>query len=163
MDKIKELINLLLADFEIENEEEILANFKLVVENPDKYILENDASWITDLGPESLIQFALYNEIGEFMITGDKIDEIHEVIVDELEGDFPPYPYEKKLNATDYIEWVSQQLDQEYPDLELIEIGDSFGDNIQLMLVYKEDVSRIKALCEELGIRCNRAAEILKF
>lgn len=163
MDKIKELINLLLADFEIENEEEILANFKLVVENPEKYILENDASWITDLGPESLIQFALYNEIGEFMITGDKIDEIHELIVEEFEGDFPPYPYEKKLNATDYIEWVSQQINQEYPDLELIEIGDSFGDNIQLMLVYKEDVSRIKELCEEFGIRCNRAAEILKF
>ena len=162
MDKIKELINLLLADFEIENEEEILANFKLVLENPDKYILENDAAWITDLGPESLIQFALYNEIGEFMITGDKIDEIHELIVDELDGALPPYPYEKKLNAVDYIEWVSAELKAEFAELELIEIGDSYADTIQLMLVYGEDVPRIKELCEELNIRCNKADEILK-
>lgn len=163
MDKIKELIELLLADFEIEDKEEILINLGGMLNNPKAYLEENDAAWVLEADPEGVLQFAIANEIGEFMIIGDKIDEIHELIVEELEDDFPPYPYEKKFNAADYIEWVSGEIKKEYPELELIEIGDSFGDNIQLMLVLGDDVDRIKELCDELNIRCNRANEILKF
>lgn len=162
MEKIKELINLLLADFEIENENEIWDTLQLAVDNPEQYLAENEAEWLLEADPDGVIQFAVSNEIGEFMIVGDKIDEIHELIVDELDGALPSYPYEKKLNAADYIEWVSAELKAEFPELELIEIGDSYADTIQLMLVYGEDVPRIKELCEELNIRCNKADEILK-
>ena len=41
MEKIKELIKLLLADFELENEEEIFANLTLAQENPKEYLKEN--------------------------------------------------------------------------------------------------------------------------
>ena len=163
MEKIKELIGLLLADFELENEDDMWTSLQLAVDNPKQYLDENEAEWLLEADPEGIVQYAVSNEIGEFMIIGDKIDEIHELIVDELEGDLPDYPYEKKLNAADYIQWVTAEIKKEYPELELIEIGDSYGDNIQLMLVYAEDVSRIKELCEALNIRCNRADEILKF
>lgn len=162
MEKIKELIGLLLADFELENENDMWASLQLAVDNPNQYLQENDAEWLLEADPEGILQFAVSNEIGEFLIVGDKIDEIHELIVDELDGDLPSYPYEKKLNAADYIEWVSAEIKKEYPELELIELGDSYGDNIQLMLVYGEDVPRIKQLCEEFNIRCNSANEILK-
>lgn len=162
MDKIKELIKLLLADFELDNEEEIFANLTLAKENPDKYLFENDAEWLQEYAPEDTLQFAITNEIFDFIIIGDKIDEIHELIVDEFEGDFPEYPYNLKLNATDYLKWVSKQIDENYPDLELIEFGDSFGDSIQLMIVLKEDIPRIKELCSEFNIRCNKTDEILK-
>lgn len=164
MDKIKELIYLLLADFELEedDEQEILINLGSFLNDQKAYLVENDAEWILDVASESTLQFAIANEISEFIITGDKIDEIHEVIVEEFEGDFADYPYEKKFNATEYIEWVSKELSENYPDLELIEFGDSFGDNIQLLFVLGKDVKRIKELCEELNIRCNRADEILK-
>mgnify|MGYP003514197240 FL=1 len=162
MEKIKELIKLLLADFELENEEEIIENLKLAKENPEEYLKENDAEWLQEFAPEDALQFAITNEIFDFIIIGDKIDEIHELIVDEFEGDFPEYPYELKLNTTDYLQWVSKQIDENYPELELIEFGDSFGDSIQLMLVLKEDVARIKELCTEFNIRCNTTDEILK-
>lgn len=162
MEKIKELIKLLLADFELENEEEIIENLKLAKENPEEYLKENDAEWLQEFAPEDALQFAITNEIFDFIIIGDKIDEIHELIVDEFEGDFPEYPYELKLNTTDYLQWVSKQIDENYPELELIEFGDSFGDSIQLMLVLKEDVARIKELCAEFNIRCNTTDEILK-
>jgi len=162
MDKIKELIKLLLADFELENEEEIIANLTLAQENPKEYLKENDAEWLDEFAPEDALQFAITNEIYDFIIVGDKIDEIHELIVDEFEGDFPEYPYDLKLNTQEYLEWVSKQIDENYPDLELIEFGDSFGDSIQLMLVLKEDVTRIKELASEFNIRCNRTDEILK-
>lgn len=163
MEKIKELIGLLLADFELENEDDMWTSLQLAVDNPKQYLNDNEAEWLLEADPEGIVQYAVSNEIGEFMIIGDKIDEIHELIVDELEGDLPSYPYEKKLNAADYIQWVTAEIKKEYPELELIEIGDSYGDNIQLMLVYAEDVPRIKELCEALNIRCNRADEILKF
>lgn len=162
MDKIKELIKLLLADFELENEEEIFANLTLAQENPKEYLKENDAEWLQEYAPEDTLQFAITNEIFEFIIIGDKIDEIHELIVDEFEGDFPEYPYDLKLNTQEYLEWVSKQIDENYPDLELIEFGDSFGDSIQLMLVLKNDVPRIKELCTTFNIRCNKTHEILK-
>ena len=162
MDKIKELIHLLLADFELESEEEIFANLTLAQENPKEYLKENDAEWLEEFAPEDALQFAITNEIYDFIIVGDKIDEIHELIVEEFEGDFPEYPYELKLNTQEYLEWVSKQIDENYPDLELIEFGDSFGDSIQLMLVLKEDVTRIKELASEFNIRCNRTDEILK-
>ena len=162
MDKIKELIKLLLADFELENEEEIFENLALAKENPKEYLKENDAEWLEEYAPEDALQFAITNEIYEFIIVGDKIDEIHELIVEEFEGDFPEYPYDLKLNTQEYLEWVSKQIDENYPELELIEFGDSFGDSIQLMLVLKEDVARIKELASEFGIRCNRAEDILK-
>jgi len=162
MDKIKELINLLLADFELENEEEIFANLTLAQENPKEYLKENDAEWLEEFAPEDALQFAITNEIYDFILVGDKIDEIHELIVEEFEGDFPEYPYELKLNTQEYLEWVSKQIDENYPDLELIEFGDSFGDSIQLLLVLKKDVARIKELASEFNIRCNKTDEILK-
>ena len=162
MDKIKELIMLLLADFELENEEEILANLTLAIENPKEYLKENDAEWLEEFAPDDALQFAITNEIYDFIIVGDKIDEIHELIVEEFEGDFPEYPYELKLNTQEYLEWVSKQIDENYPDLELIEFGDSFGDSIQLLLVLKKDVARIKELASEFNIRCNKTDEILK-
>lgn len=162
MDRIKELITLLLADFELENEEEIIANLTLAKENPTEYLKENDAEWLEEFAPEDALQFAITNEIYDFIIVGDKIDEIHELIVDEFEGDFPEYPYELKLNTQEYLEWVSNQIDENYPDLELIEFGDSFGDSIQLLLVLKKDVARIKELASEFNIRCNKTDEILK-
>lgn len=162
MDRIKELITLLLADFELENEEEIIANLTLAKENPTEYLKENDAEWLEEFAPEDALQFAITNEIYDFIIVGDKIDEIHELIVDEFEGDFPEYPYELKLNTQEYLEWVSKQIDENYPDLELIEFGDSFGDSIQLLLVLKKDVARIKELASEFNIRCNKTDEILK-
>jgi hypothetical protein len=162
MDRIKELVTLLLADFELENEEEIIANLTLAKENPTEYLKENDAEWLEEFAPEDALQFAITNEIYDFIIVGDKIDEIHELIVDEFEGDFPEYPYELKLNTQEYLEWVSKQVDENYPDLELIEFGDSFGDSIQLLLVLKKDVARIKELASEFNIRCNKTDEILK-
>lgn len=162
MDKIKELIHLLLADFELENEEEIFTNLTLAQENPTEYLKENDAEWLQEFAPEDALQFAITNEIYDFIIVGDKIDEIHELIVEEFEGDFPEYPYELKLNTQEYLEWVSKQIDENYSDLELIEFGDSFGDSIQLMLVLKKDVARIKELASGFNIRCNTTDEILK-
>jgi len=164
MEKIKELINLLLADFELEQneQEEILINLGGFLNDQKAYLVENDAEWILEVASESTLQFAIANEINDFLIIGDKIDEIHELIVEEFEDDFPEFPYEKKFNAADYIGWVSKELEENYPELELIEFGDSFGDSIQLMFVLGKDLKRIKELCEELNIRCNSADEILK-
>ena len=164
MEKIEELINLLLADFELEEneQEEILINLGGFLNDQKAYLVENDAEWILEVASESTLQFAISNEISDFLIVGDKIDEIHELIVEEFEDDFPSFPYEKKFNAADYIEWVSKELAENYPELELIEFGDSFGDSIQLLFVLGKDTKRIKELCNELNIRCNRTDEILK-
>lgn len=164
MDKIKELINLLLADFELEEDEqqEILINLGGFLNDQKAYLVENDAEWILEIASESTLQYAISNEINDFLIVGDKIDEIHELIVEEFEDDFPEFPYDKKFNAAEYIEWVSKELSENYPELELIEFGDSFGDSIQLIFVLGKDVKRIKELCGELSIRCNSASEILK-
>jgi len=165
MDKIQELIHLLLADFELEEEEEqeILINLGGFLNDQKAYLVENDAEWILDVASESTLQFAIANELDDFIIIGDKIDEIHEAIVDEFEGDFEAFPYDKKLNAQEYIEWLSKELSENYPELEVIEFGDSFADSMQLMFVLSKDVDRIKELCDELNIRCNKAADILKF
>lgn len=163
MEKIKELVALLLADFELENEEEIFSNIEKALSDRQKYLEEQGTPLTLEIAPDDIVQFAIANEIADFLIAGDRIEEIHQIIVDELEGDFPAYPDEKKLNAREYFKWVSDELDAAYPELELIEFGDSFGDEIQLMLVYKEDVPQIKELCRGLNIRCNSADEILKF
>jgi len=164
MDKIEELINLLLADFELEEneQEEILINLGGFLNDQKAYLVENDAEWILEVASESTLQFAISNEISDFLIVGDKIDEIHELIVEEFEDDFASFPYEKKFNAADYIEWISKELEENYPELELIEFGDSFGDSIQLLFVLEKDTKRIKELCNELNIRCNSTDEILK-
>jgi hypothetical protein len=156
-EKIEQFINLLLEGYDVDNKGEIISNCSLCYSNPAQYIKNNDAEWVIESDEDGAFEFSLTNELFDFLIRGDKIDEVHELIdesLDNLIGDFPA----GIRYAGDYFKWLQPILDQEDPPLEVIELADSYSDELQLIIVEKHNVESISKLCQELKVHFKRTS-----
>jgi hypothetical protein len=160
MEKIKELVERLLAAFEVTNQDEIIANCTQAFFDTEAFIKANDLNWLPDHSPVEVLNFALPGEITHWMVYGDKIDEIHEKLADQLEEGFPGFPYALELDTPGYFKWLEKQLAEKETGLTLIEIGNSFSDELQVLFVNTEEATRILSLSGELNVRCRRATDI---
>jgi hypothetical protein len=149
MQDVAKLLKLLLKNHEVGNQEEIIQNCIECYLDPDKYLEQNDAEWILEVEENGGFEFSITNEIYDSFISGDKIDEIHEKI-NELDDTFPQ---EYRLNVPGYFKWANQKLEQKKPPLAIIELGSTYADGLQLIIVYKADVNEIGRLCMELNVR----------
>ncbi|AZA83908.1 hypothetical protein C1637_13240 [Chryseobacterium lactis] len=156
-EKIEQFIDLLLEGYEVENREEIISNCTLCYENPVEYIKNNDAEWVIESDEDGAFEFSVSNELFNFLIRGDKIDEVHELIDESLHNIIGDFPIEIRY-AGDYFKWLQPKLDQEDPPLEIIELADSYSDELQLIIIEKHNVERISKLCQELKVHFRRTS-----
>jgi len=157
---IKKLVELISDGYEVENINDIISNLENAIHHPRDYAEKNDLLWLydeNDINSLSL-DFIIPLELNEIIITGDKIDEIHDQIVD-LKEELPEFPFEEKETAKEYFIWLDNIL-SETGD-EILEIGRSFGDDLTLFLVYKKDTDEIIKICQQLNLKCSNPKDTL--
>jgi hypothetical protein len=155
MDKIRKLIELLLNPYDVDDKEAIIQKCEACYSNPDDYLVLNDAHWLLDLKDNGILEFSITNEIFDILLVGDKIDEIHELMADDIEE---PFPEKFWKDVKGYFHWVDEKLSSLDPPLQLIEMGDSYSDNLQLLRIYKADSPEIEQLCSEFNIHFKKTA-----
>ena len=151
---IKRLVELLSDGFELENKDAIIENCEESFSNPLEYLEKNDLLWRLDEDEETIesqLNFAIPFELMPIVIQGDKIDEIHEKI-SELKENLPEFPYEKEFTAKEYFGWLDEILSE--INEEVLEIGDSLGDDLMLFLVYKENTDEIMEIAKKINLKC---------
>ncbi|MCS4304717.1 hypothetical protein [Chryseobacterium sp. BIGb0232] len=154
-EKIEQLINLLLEGYDISNKEEIISNCSFCYTNPDQYIANNEAEWVIEGDEDGAFEFSVTNELFNFLIRGDKIDEVHELIDESLNNALGDFPAGIRY-APDYFVWLQPKLNQEEPPLEVIELADSYSDELQLIIIEKHNLESISKLCQELRVHFRR-------
>ncbi|GEN68659.1 hypothetical protein [Chryseobacterium rhizosphaerae] len=154
-EKIEKFIDLLLEGYDVANKQEIISNCFFSYTNPAQYIADNEAEWVIESDEDGAFEFSVTNELFSFLIRGDKIDEVHELIDESLNNIIGDFPMGVKY-VSDYFAWLQPRLDQENPPLEIIELADSYSDELQVMIVEKHNVENISKLCQELKVHFKR-------
>lgn len=158
---IKRLIELLADGYEVENMEAIIENCEDSFNNPRDYLEKNDLLWRLDEDEETVesqLNFAIPFELMQIVIQGDKIDEIHGEIEGMKEG-IPEFPYEKEFTAKEYFGWLDEILSE--MNEEILEIGESLGDELMLFLVYKENTNEIMEISKKFNLKCENPKDSL--
>ena len=158
---IKRLIELLADGYEVENMDAIIENCEDSFNNPRDYLEKNDLLWRLDEDEETVesqLNFAIPFELMQIIIQGDKIDEIHGEIEEMKEG-IPEFPYEKEFTAKEYFGWLDEILSE--MNEEILEIGESLGDDLMLFLVYKENTNEIMEISKKFSLKCENPKDSL--
>ncbi|MFD2287008.1 hypothetical protein GJU39_09660 [Pedobacter petrophilus] len=156
--EVRKTIELILDGHTLENKEAIISNCEHAFTNPVDYVKNNDLEWLLEDMPGAIMNVAVPMELYEFIFSGDKIDEIHEQIADMYE-DFPDFPYDQNLNAKEYFTWLNEHLIAY--DEEILLIGDSLSDNLDLISVLKANVDQILELSKAINLICKQPAKDL--
>ena len=169
MNEIKELIDLLLYEFDEKDRIEVVERLNFANNNPKKYLEEEDSLWElehyepTDYSRVAL-KFAIYHITNQyiFFAEDDSIDTIYEQLEEVLPEYFPEYPNQDHWDSEEFFEWLDVTLISEKTNLELLYFP-VFGEfYMQMILVNRKSTEKIIELCQELKINCTKAAEMFK-
>ncbi|AOM78947.1 hypothetical protein [Pedobacter steynii] len=155
---IKELIGLL-ANGRLEQEEisRITEIICLAYQDPQAYLNSEageEYTWLLEVDPEGIATWSIGSELFDLLLRSDKIDEFHEQVQDEFPGGpIPDFPHNHFSSSDEYFIWINKILKGIPPGHQLISFGDSYGDDLQGIIVNRADTSRIMALCQVLNIK----------
>ncbi|QAA93797.1 hypothetical protein [Pollutimonas thiosulfatoxidans] len=130
--------------------------------SPTPTLLETygaDAAKVVEYDPQGLLAFVLFTELEDYFAYADTVDELYEQIVDAFEQPaLPDYPYEQSSfdSVSGFFAWVDQQLLAHHTKYQLIHFGQSYTHDFQVLLVYRDRVDDILALCGQLGVQAER-------
>src|SRR5690606_28576360 len=115
----------------------------------------SDAAKVAQYDPRGVTAFILFIELEDYFAVADTVDELYEQIVDAFEQPaLPAYPYDDNdfQTVSDFYQWVDDQLLRHHGKYQLISFGESYTHDFQLVLVYREQVQGLLALCAQLGL-----------
>ncbi|WP_428968963.1 hypothetical protein ACQR50_15330 [Sphingomonas sp. Xoc002] len=98
----------------------------------------------------------------DYVLIGDKIDELHELISDEFAEPLKPFPYRddlEKVLAADYFAWLDNELSARTPAWELLSWDNDLDDNLHVVIVRRSDTDRIITLAGSLSLRVSTAID----
>ncbi|GAB2888061.1 hypothetical protein [Paralcaligenes ginsengisoli] len=127
--------------------------------DPVKVLKENygdDAARLVEYDRPGVTAFIIFIELEDYFAVSDTVDELYEQIVEAFEHPaLPEYPYNNNTFETvsDYYQWLDQELLVHHPKYRLISFGESYTNDFQVVLVYREDVPQIMSLCTQLALR----------
>ena len=160
MEPLAELIYLLSGrDLEAEALDAMVAAVKDARNDPDLDWMDEEAE------PEEWTQIAIEFQLVNFVETGDKVDELHELIGGGFEvplRDYPLHANKMDFLPDDYFRWLDEELAGRNPDAggyELILWGNMLDDELHALVVYRRDTPRILELAEGLALRVERATQ----
>lgn len=159
MDHLNELIHLL-SRRELSGE-----NLEACVDAVRNADANDDYDWL-DEGHERQ-QYAVVAELTDWVAVGDKVDELHEVITDIVfDHPLPPFPYHdnnEDFPPPAYFRWVDEQLAASGEGYELVLWDHGYDDNLNVLVVRREDTPRILALAGTLDFPVVRATDAFAF
>ncbi|HEY9573896.1 MAG TPA: hypothetical protein VIR76_12355 [Pusillimonas sp.] len=126
---------------------------------PAQTLRENygaDAAKVAEYDPDGVSAFIVFVELEDYFAVADTVDELYEQVVEAFEQPaLPDYPYDNNnfQAIPDFYRWVDAQLLAHHAKYCLIEFGQSYTSDLQVVLVYREQMDDILALCKELGLR----------
>ncbi|NYT86559.1 hypothetical protein [Pollutimonas harenae] len=115
-----------------------------------------DAAKVAQYDPQGVIAFILFIELEDYFAVADTVDELYEQIVDAFEQPaLPEYPYDNNSFQTvsDFYQWVDSQLLAHHDKYRLVSFGESYTNDFQLILVYREQAEELLSLCQTLGLQ----------
>ena len=127
--------------------------------------LREPEEWMLDFDPETIGQLTVELAIIDYVLIGDKIDELHELISDEFAEPLKPFPYRddnEKVLVADYFAWLDNELGARIPAWELLSWDNDLDDNLHVVIVRRLDTDRIVALADSLGLRVSRATDAVR-
>lgn len=157
--KLTTLIDLLSChDLDQHETEGIALLCMQAMREPERTLAENygdDSAQIAQYDPEGVTAFVIFTELEDYFAISDTVDELHEQVIAAFETPaLPDYPYDDNQFETvmDYFAWLDSQLQIHHPKYRLIEFGQSYTHDFQTILVLRDTVDQILALCEDLKI-----------
>ncbi|NYT63042.1 hypothetical protein H0A66_12025 [Alcaligenaceae bacterium] len=161
--KLATLIALLSCDDLDEHETARIVNIcELAQADPVKTLTDNygaDAAKVVEYDPAGVTAFIVFIELEDYFAVADNVDELYEQIIDAFEYPaLPEYPYDDADFTTlpEYYRWVDQQLQAHHGKYCLISFGESYTNDFQVILVYRDKLAEILALCKDLGMQAQR-------
>ena len=158
-DKLATLIDLLSChDLDEQEVKGIVSLCTDAMAEPARMLAGNygdDAAQVDRYDPSGVVAFVIFTELEDYFAVSDTVDELHEQVVAAFETPaLPDYPYNNTPFETvaDYFAWLDTQLLEHHPKYRLIEFGQSYTHDFQTILVLRNTVDQIQALCQELGI-----------
>ena len=159
MDHLNELIHLL-SRRQLEGE-----NLEACVEAVRNADHNDDYDWL-DEGHERQ-QYAVLAELNDWVAIGDKVDELHEVIADIVfDHALPPFPDhgdKQDFPPPAYFRWLDERLAASGKGYELLLWDHGYDDNLNALVVRREDTPRILALSGTLDFPAVRATDLFSF
>jgi hypothetical protein len=148
---LEELLTLLsMGDIEAEALAEMCEFIEAAPDNPE-------FDWIDDA--EQARAFAIYDQLGDFIAESDKIDELHEQMVEWFASPLPPFPHDDEAvqqSSFAYFRWLDAQLAARAPEeggYQLLSLELGLDDMLRVLLVWRRDVTRILELATAQGLR----------
>ncbi len=105
------------------------------------------------------LKFALANHCA----TGDKLDELHEQVVEMFGGELPDFPVSSpKMTTPDYFRWLDTNLTNWSEDggYEALSLDGHGGEDLCLFAVRRQDTDRVLHLAQTLGLRIERPLDV---
>ncbi|MBP1203247.1 hypothetical protein JOD97_001261 [Duganella sp. 1411] len=174
--KCRDLVEMLSCHYvEPEDMEEALPPLTLALTNPGAYIEAfPEYEWLADIYDpelfepklaEDLFACALSDAINDFVVVGDKADEIFEAVVDvlddmDIEVDEPDFD---RGNWSDYAEFLDNQLIKLNANKRLVALDMNFSDQISVFVVESADYDRIVELVQFFNLKLVDSTTLPKF
>lgn len=161
--KLAKLVGLLSCDDLDEHETSRIVNICIQAKADAAKTLKEyygaDAAKVAEYDPQGVSSFIIFVELEDYFAVADTVDELYEQIIDAFEHPaLPEYPYDNNSFETinDFYHWVDQQLQTHHEKYSLIAFGESYTHDFQVILVYRNNVTEILALCRELELQAQR-------
>ena len=141
------------GDMEGEELDDAVAAITNAPSNPREEWVDSDAQ---------AYALELINQLGGYIASSDKIDELHEQI-QEMFDEFPDFPYalleDRERGVLPYYEWLDDELAKRAEDeggYDLIQIEGSGTDNMDALIVYRRDTADIIQAAALMGVTIQR-------
>ncbi|MGB6104608.1 MAG: hypothetical protein WBF88_12275 [Pusillimonas sp.] len=158
--QLSRLIDLLSCDDMDEHEASRIVGVCMQArDEPEKILREHygaDAAKVAQYDPQGVMAFILFIELEDYFAVADTVDELYEQIVDAFEQPaLPGYPYDDNdfQTVSDFYQWVDRQLLAHHGKYRLISFGESYTNDFQVILVYREQTDELLALSAALGLQ----------
>ena len=119
-----------------------------------------DYDWMEEASERR--QFAVSSVLSDWVAIGDKVDELHEIIIDGFSEELPAYPYRDDKNDFTppmYFRWLDDVLAAHGRGYELLLWDNAYDDNLYAFAVERADTQRILDLSGALGFSAYRATD----
>lgn len=158
---VTELLTLLAGTLDPQELEAATETVVLAVQDPDayfeQYLSEEEHGWMRDCGA-SMTEVALTEAIQQELCCSDKADELYEQVSEQFSDPLPAAPASCRY-LHEYLRLLDDALQLRGPQpggYELLEFGDSYSDELQVLVVFRKDTPRILELGQQLGIHIVR-------
>lgn len=115
-----------------------------------------EAARVAQYDPTGVLAFIIFIELEDYFAVSDTVDELYEQVTDAFEQPLlPDYPYDDNNFQTiaDFFKWVDQQLLIHHPKYCLINFGESYTHDFQVVLVHRSTTQEILSLCGQMQLK----------